>query len=166
MGVWFLFRQRFVLLPVIGTTLVVLAGLLGYAKFMGRQVGEFGALLSLAPLLGFGLGVLGGLALFYLKRIIKPGPTFATGDGETVVHEAKAKHRLGPEERAGKLMVTDRRIVFEPHRFAVQPACTEVAFASLERVSATAGTLELTSAGSTVRFDVDGGEAIAAKLPT
>ncbi len=57
---------------------------------------------------------------FMLLRARVPAPVVALEPGEHLVEELAANHFLAGEARGGKLLLTDRRLAFRPHRFNVQ----------------------------------------------
>lgn len=63
---------------------------------------------------------------FMIARAFAPKPVLAIEDGETVLARIAANHMLGREARGGVLVLTDRRVGFEPHRFNVQLATWSV----------------------------------------
>jgi hypothetical protein len=63
---------------------------------------------------------------------------FAPEHGESVVREGKASHRRGIETVGGKLILTDRRLVFIPHRLNFSKDVYSVPVAAI-RSAATGG---------------------------
>src|SRR6185503_13793911 len=68
-----------------------------------------------------------------------PAPKLELEPGEQLLREQAANHFLGGEARGGKLLITNRRLAFRPHRFNVQLATFSV---PLDKIRS------LTSAGS------------------
>ena len=75
-----------------------------------------------------GIGIFSGLGAavplaglpFFVARSFTTPPKIALEPGEALLHERVANHFLGGEGRGGKLLVTTRRLAFQPHRFNVQ----------------------------------------------
>lgn len=57
---------------------------------------------------------------FMIARSFAAKPEFLLEEGEIVQEKIAANHMLGREARGGVMVLTDRRIGFEPHRFNVQ----------------------------------------------
>src|SRR5262249_40925869 len=77
-------------------------------------------LLALSPVVGLGIAVLTGLPGFMVLRALRPKNRFEPERGESIKSDVAANHFLRNEGRGGRLFVTDRRLVFVPHRFNVQ----------------------------------------------
>ncbi len=111
--------------PVLG---VALAGTLGWAALLlpgamargNDDVGTMATLTAISLLCGFGVAALVVGPVFMVMRAFAPKPELALASGETVVHEEAANHWLGGESRGGRLLITNRRLGFRPHRFNVQ----------------------------------------------
>jgi hypothetical protein len=117
----FLFRQPFLLVPgVLGTVLAAGFFLRTMAANGRTSAGHFVTLLIIAPLVGFGLAVLTGLPAFMVRAALRPKLAFEPEQGEVIVKQERVNHFLRDEGRGGTLFITDRRIVFLPHRFNVQ----------------------------------------------
>jgi hypothetical protein len=54
--------------------------------------------------------------------------------GEAVVREGRANLQRGIESAGGHLYLTDRRLIFESHRFNVQRGATEIPLADVAEV--------------------------------
>jgi hypothetical protein len=132
----FLFRQPFLLIPGVVASIAVAVWLLLLMTAHGHtSASDLATLALIAPLVGFGFAVLTGLPGFFVVRAFGPKPApFAPGEGETLVEEVRANHFLRHEGRGGKLFVTDRRVVFVPHRFNVQLAGAEQRLADVREV--------------------------------
>lgn len=81
---------------------------------------NFPLLLGLSLFCGLGVAALVVGPVFMVVRAFGPAPVVALEPGERLLEEVSANHFLGGEARGGKLLVTDRRIAFRPHRFNVQ----------------------------------------------
>lgn len=81
---------------------------------------NFPLLAGLSVFCGLGVAPLTVGPVFMLVRALGPAPVVELEPSERVLEEIPANHFLGGEARGGKLLVTDRRLVFRPHRFNVQ----------------------------------------------
>ncbi len=81
---------------------------------------NLGLLLGLSVFCGLGVAPLTVGPVFMMVRGAGPAPTVPLEPGERILEEIAANHFLGGEARGGKLLLTDRRIAFRPHRFNVQ----------------------------------------------
>jgi hypothetical protein len=121
MSVIFLARQRFIWIPTafisIGLSLLILISWIVSRK---GAIGDVFTLIAFTPLVGVGFSVLTTLPGFLILRAFRSKPTFSLEPGEAIVQEAPANHMLRHEGRGGRLVITNRRIVFLPHRFNVQ----------------------------------------------
>ncbi len=77
-------------------------------------------LVGLSVFCGLGVAPLTVGPVFFAVRAFGRAPAVELEPGERVLEELSANHFLGGEARGGKLLLTDRRIVFRPHRFNVQ----------------------------------------------
>jgi hypothetical protein len=77
-------------------------------------------LVGLCLFCGLGVAPLTVGPALLVVRALGPAPVFELEPGERVLEETSAGHFLGGESRGGKLLLTDRRIAFRPHRFNVQ----------------------------------------------
>jgi hypothetical protein len=92
-------------------------------KAIANGRGSLGDLAALAGLcLITGLGVPAALLAppFVLLRALSPAPRFYLEPGELLLHRQPANHFLQGESRGGMLVVTSRRVIFQPHRFNLQ----------------------------------------------
>jgi hypothetical protein len=168
----YLFTRWWLLVPGLIGTVVFGAWLYDVATTNGKPIGP--ELLLIAPLVGFGFGVMIGLPGFFLSRAMKKTTPFVPAEGEPVVHRTRANHFLGAEGRGGHLVLTDRRLVFEPHRFNVQLAPLEIPLAAIDdvawnRVVARQGLvmsmmLHVTTDGAVERFVVPEANAWAKRV--
>ncbi len=132
----YVFRQPFVLWPAVVGALVSGAWMLSLMVANGRATpNHVVTLVAISPVMGFGFAVLVGLPAFMIQRAFKAKPApFAPADDETILAKERANHFLGDEGRGGELLLTDRRIVFVPHRFNVQLAAVEQALGRVRSV--------------------------------
>jgi hypothetical protein len=174
---YFLFRQWWILAPSVVATLVV--GAL-FARTMiatgHTSLANVATLAAIAPLVGFGFGVMVGLPGFFGYRLLRtPARAWSPEPGETIEREMSANHFLGDEGRGGRITMTDRAVVFVPHRWNVQLAIVRIAQgaivdASWGRIVGPTGlpistVLELrTAAGATETFVVAKAASIAERL--
>jgi len=77
-------------------------------------------LVGLSLFCGLGVAPLTVGPIFMVVRALGPKPVVELAPGERLLEEIPANHFLGGEARGGKLLLTDRRIAFRPHRFNVQ----------------------------------------------
>lgn len=91
----------------------------------GVVMGVFFALtLGNGITLGFGVGAFYGIGMAaamwaFQKRLEKDPPVV---DGEEMLFQAPANHIRGIEGVGGWLMLTDQRLVFQPHKLNIQKA--------------------------------------------
>jgi hypothetical protein len=172
----FLFRQPFLLIPGAVATVGAAIWLLGLMIANGRtSAANVVTLLLIAPMTGFGFAVLTALPTFFVVRAFatKP-PPLVLRDGEALIEEVVANHFLNHEGRGGKLFITDRRVVFTPHRFNVQLAPVEQRLADVRdvrwaRVVGAAGApmssfLELVEGARSERYVVSGAAELGARI--
>jgi hypothetical protein len=69
---------------------------------------------------GLMFGTVAAAVPFYLLRAFATPPALELEPGEVVIRELAGNHYLRGERRAGKLLLTNRRIGFRPSRFSVQ----------------------------------------------
>lgn len=121
-SVVFLVRQPVLWVPTVLFAVVFGGWMLALSYGSGRLTLEsLLILVGLAPVCGFGFAALTALPGFFLYRLVTAKkPSFAPTDDEELLDEAPANHFLGGEGRGGRLYVTDRRVVFLPHRFNFQ----------------------------------------------
>jgi hypothetical protein len=79
-------------------------------------------LFGISSLCGWGFSVLAVGPVFFVARLLGQKPVFELEPGESVLREMAANHFLNGEARGGRLLVTQRRLGFRPHRFNVQLA--------------------------------------------
>jgi hypothetical protein len=89
-----------------------------------------GILLGLGTGAFFGIGMAAATAAFQ-KRLERDPPVF---DREEVLLQSPANHFRGVEGVGGWLMLTDQRLVFQPHSLNVQKAEWSVPLSELIRV--------------------------------
>lgn len=141
----FLFRQPFVLVPGVLATIGVAVWLVSLTIANGRaSVQHVVTLVAVAPLCGFGFAMLTALPAFMIFRAFGERHEFTANPGESVILVERANHFLRDEGRGGTLTLTDRRIVFVPHRFNVQLSSIEQ---PLDRVRDLEWTRVVTGAG-------------------
>jgi len=71
---------------------------------------------------GLGVAALVVGPLFMAIRAMAAPPVLELAPGERIVKDVAANHFLGGEARGGRLLLTNERIGFRPHRFNVQLA--------------------------------------------
>lgn len=175
---FFLFRQPFLAVPGLLASVVVFGGLLHLAMDNGEADAEAVVTLALlSPLVGFGFAVLTALPGFFLVRLIgAPKRVFEPEADEALLEDRAANHFLGREGRGGRLYLTDRRLVFLPHRFNVQLEPVELSLSAIREVGwrrVTSGrgltmstTVEVETEDGTEVFVVGDAEALAARIET
>jgi hypothetical protein len=77
-------------------------------------------LASVSVLSGLGIAALVVGPIWAVVRSFSKPPTLELEAGEEIVKDVSANHFLGGEARGGRLLLTNRRIGFRPHRFNVQ----------------------------------------------
>ena len=77
-------------------------------------------LVGLSLFSGLGFAALAIGPIWALLRVFASSPELPLDDEETVLFELPANHFLGGEARGGKLIATNQRLAFRPHRFNVQ----------------------------------------------
>src|SRR5690606_36477188 len=92
-------------------------------------------MIALAPVLGFGFAALTALPGFMLLRALRPAPAaWQPEPPDRLIERVKANHFLGAEGRGGRLAISERALVFEPHRFNVQLAPCRVVISRVRSV--------------------------------
>jgi hypothetical protein len=86
---------------------------------------------GLSVFCGLGAAALAVAPIWGLARAFASSPVLPLDPDETVSFEVAANHFLGGEARGGKLLATDRRLAFRPHRFNVQLDTWSVPLADL-----------------------------------
>ena len=61
-----------------------------------------------------------------VRKLTKSIPPFVPQADEDLLYESPANHRKGIENVGGKLFLTNKRLVFESHRFNIQNHETEI----------------------------------------
>jgi alkanesulfonate monooxygenase SsuD/methylene tetrahydromethanopterin reductase-like flavin-dependent oxidoreductase (luciferase family) len=87
---------------------------------------------GLSVFCGLGAAALGVAPIWGLARAFASSPVLPLDSDETVSFELAANHFLGGEARGGKLLGTNRRLAFRPHRFNVQLATWSVPLVDLQ----------------------------------
>lgn len=102
-------------------TFAMAAMLVNGAAEHGKDVSsELPTLVGLSLFCGLGFAALAVGPLFMAMRAFAKPPELPLEPGETLIRELVGNHFLNGESRGGKLLVTDRRLAFRPHRFNVQ----------------------------------------------
>lgn len=91
----------------------------------------------------FGIAAFSGLGAavplvgvpFFIARSFTPAPKLELEPGEQLLREQVANHFLGGEARGGKLLITNRRLAFRPHRFNVQLGTFSVALDQIRELA-------------------------------
>jgi hypothetical protein len=102
---------------------VIAVGSIGWALFLLQSARAGGKVMTggVSLMCGAGIAVLTVLPAFMVKRWLFTPPTQPQLEaGETIHFSVAASHFLHGEGRGGKLHLTDRGLVFCPHRFNVQ----------------------------------------------
>ena len=118
----FLLRQRLVLFPAIVASIVWGLLLVGMTVDHGKGTPETIATMVVVSIV-CGLGttvIVVGPAFMIYRHSRTANPVYAIEPGEVKLFVALANHMLDGEARGGRLIVTDRRIGFRPHRYNVQ----------------------------------------------
>lgn len=89
---------------------------------------------AISALCGLGVSALTVGPGFMIARMFAEKPLFALDDGETVESRRRGNHMLGNEARGGEILLTDRRLGFQPHRFNVQLDPWSVPFEAIHDV--------------------------------
>ena len=133
---FYLFRQPFIWISGLLGAIGAGVSLYWTAIANGKSPGDILPLvLGLSPVLGLGLAVLTALPSFLIWRAVHAEKKrFAPHEGETLLEESRANHFLGDEGRGGRLYLTDRRLLFLPHRFNVQLDSVEIALEAVRAV--------------------------------
>lgn len=92
-------------------------------------------LVGISLFCGLGVAVLTLGPGFMLYRLRATPPEVALEPGEHVEEEIVANHFLRGEARGGKLLLTDRRVAFRPHRFNVQLDTWSARYADIRSVA-------------------------------
>ncbi len=100
-----------------GTLALIMPGAIAKGR---DSVSDFALLAGIGILCGGGFAALVVGPIWALTRALEPSPTFELEAGETLLDESPGNHFLNGESRGGKILLTDRRIGFRPHRFNVQ----------------------------------------------
>jgi hypothetical protein len=118
---FFLLSRKPVLwLTIVGTG-ACLAVLLPGAMAKGKDgLGDMLLLAGISFMCGGGFAAIIVAPIWAIMRASGPTPVFELEDGESLLHESAANHFLAGESRGGKVLLTDRRLGFRPHRFNVQ----------------------------------------------
>ncbi|MCA9621937.1 MAG: hypothetical protein KC731_23090 [Myxococcales bacterium] len=119
---FFLVRQPIAWRTGLVFTLLAAAWLLHLGLANGTSWGDMLLLtVPIAPLMGFGVVTLTVLPGFFVYRAFQaPAAPWTPEEGEVVSHDLRANHFLHDEGRGGRLRISDRHLVFEPHRYNVQ----------------------------------------------
>ena len=88
--------------------------------FPPHSGGDAVALLVQGLIAGILFGVL--IGLFMRSKTVGRQTTIELPGGETVEFEGNANHFLNGEGRGGRLYLTNRNLIFQPHRFNLQSA--------------------------------------------
>ena len=118
-GVLYLLKQPWVLWPGLAITFA-LAALLVVGGVSSGNVAEMLELLWIAPLVGFGAVTVTVGPAFMLKRAVTGGARWQPDADEERLERVAANHLKNHEGRGGHVILTQRRLVFVPHRFNIQ----------------------------------------------
>lgn len=135
-GLLFFVRQPVIWVPTVLFTLGFGGWLLWLSHANGRlNAQSFATLALIAPVCGFGFTALTALPGFLAYRFFtQDKPRFSPDDGEELLEDVAANHLRDGEGRGGRLYVTDRRVVFLPHRLNFQLDRVELARDAIEDV--------------------------------
>jgi hypothetical protein len=75
------------------------------------------------------------LARFLKSKFVADGTKMKPEPGETVLFETPANHLKGIKGAGGKLYVTDRRLLFKPHKLNVENHVFELGLTEIKNVS-------------------------------
>lgn len=119
----FLITRTPVLVAWLAGTIGWLVVLVPPALARGRtSVGDFFFMAGLSAFCGLGGAALAVGPVWMIVRAFAKPPALPLEPGEVLLRSMPANHFLGGEARGGKLLVTTRRLGFQPHRFNVQMA--------------------------------------------
>ena len=119
---FFLFRQPRALFAIIAASILWALLLVGMTVDNGKATpGTIATMLVISIVCGLGTTVVIIGPIFMVYRHLKtPDPVYALEPGESKLFVALANHVLDGEARGGRLIVSDRRIGFRPHRYNLQ----------------------------------------------
>jgi hypothetical protein len=164
----FLLRQRLVLFPAIVFSLAWASLFTWMTIQMHKATLEsLATMTGIAIMCGLGTTVLLVGPAFMIHRHFKAeNPVFPLQDGERVLYVGVANHTFHGEARGGRLLVTDRRIGFRPHRYNVQLEPWSVPFEGVIGVRHRLPTFVLLDMldGTTERLVVEHRKEVAAYL--
>jgi hypothetical protein len=100
---------------------------------------------------GLIFGILFAWSMQYATERLFKKIVVETSEGEIVVKEGGANHFRGKEGVGGKLVLTDRRLIFKSHKFNVQNHKTDFDLKDVEKLQATK-TLNILENGLTIEL--------------
>jgi len=111
----------------------------------------------LAALVGMFCGVVCAglitLVLWFLGRLSGGAPSpIALFPGEERLRELRANHLTKEESRGGRLLLTNQRVVFHPHRFATDQEPLVLPIAEIDEVRVSPEQLALVARGEVFRL--------------
>lgn len=83
---------------------------------------------------GVVVGLLFAWVMQYTAKRLFKKVTIETGDNETIIKEGGANHFKGKEGFGGKLVLTDKRLIFKSHRFNIQNHQDDFELGHIERL--------------------------------
>lgn len=79
-------------------------------------------------------GVLYAIIMQYVAGRLYKSVIIETDEDERIIKQAGANYFIGKEGVGGKLVLTDRRLMFKPHKFNVQKQQAEFQLTEIERL--------------------------------
>jgi hypothetical protein len=134
-ALWFLVTRRAVLITwIVGS--VALTALVLYLTITAGKATTPAVigLIGVGILGGAGLAALLVLPFWLISRASKPAPAVELEPDEAVASKLRGNHFLNGESRGGKILITDRRLAFEPSRFNVQLDPWSIPLDAIDRV--------------------------------
>jgi hypothetical protein len=117
----FLVTRRPVMLIWLAGTASWLALLVPAAIARGNDsLSDVAVMTGISLICGLGMAALIVGPIFMVMRAFTEPPEVPMEPGEILVRELAANHFVAGEARGGKLLITNRRLAFRPHRFNVQ----------------------------------------------
>lgn len=136
----FLVTRRWVIVGWVVGASACFAWLMPMALAHGHGApADYLTMAGVSLLSGGGFGFIAVGIPFLVLRAASAAPQVALEPGEEVLYRCAGNHYLAGESRAGRLLFTNRRVCFQPHRFNVQRAPWSVRLEQIQSM-ATEGT--------------------------
>lgn len=134
-ALWFLVTRRAVLVTWIVGSVALTAVMIHLSVSAGKATTPTViGLIGVGLLGGGGLAALAVLPFWLVSRASKPPPVLELEQDESIAAELRGNHFLNGESRGGKILITDRRLGFQPSRFSVQLDPWSIPLAAIDRV--------------------------------